>query len=142
MPDLSRPCATCGFAVETPVARLASATLGVFSDARFPGRCVLVLDRHAEHFEDLPPELATSLALDAHRAARLIRRVTTCPRVNYALLCNQVPHLHLHLFPRGGPGDPDPRVSPWQLPEPEVPLADEELAGMRERLAAALSELD
>jgi diadenosine tetraphosphate (Ap4A) HIT family hydrolase len=138
MTDPYRPCQTCGFAVETPVAELSSATLGVFSDARFPGRCVLVLDRHAEHFEALAAETAARFTADAQRAGRLIRSVTGCQRINYVMLCNQVPHLHLHLFPRGGPGDPDPRVSPWELSEPESPLASTQVAALRERLVAAL----
>lgn len=134
----SLPCPSCGFAVETPVARLSTATLGVFSDARFAGRCVLVLDQHAEHFEALPPEVAARFVADVQRTARLVRSVTGCERINYALLCNQVPHLHMHLFPRGGPGDPNPRVSPWELPEPETPLSPAELESLREQLVAAL----
>lgn len=140
MSDLTHPCGTCGFAVETPVARLSAATLGVFSDARFPGRCVLVLDHHAEHFESLAPDVASRFTADAQRAARLIRGVTGAPRINYVMLCNQVPHLHLHLFPRGGPGDSNPRVSPWEIAEPETPMAAAELEALRERLAAALPE--
>ncbi|MDJ0869563.1 MAG: HIT family protein, partial [Myxococcota bacterium] len=128
MSDDAVRCETCGFTVETPVGRLSASTLGVFDDARFPGRCVLVLDHHAEHFELLAPEVAARFTADVQQAARLIREVTGSRRINYAMLCNQVPHLHLHLFPRGGAGDTDPRVSPWELPEPERPLPPERLA--------------
>jgi len=123
------------------VARLSCATLGLFSDARFVGRCVLVLDHHAEHFESLAPELASRFMADAQRAARSIRSVTGSERINYAMLCNQVPHLHLHLFPRGGAGDSNPRVSPWELDAPETPMAAAELEALRGRLAHALRAL-
>jgi len=131
-------CPTCRFGVEHPVARLSAATLGVFSDARLPGRCVLVLDTHEEHFEALAPELAARFIADATRAARAIRGVTGAGRINYALLANQVNHLHLHLFPRGGPDDPNPRVSPWELELPEPPLPPERIATLQAELARAL----
>jgi diadenosine tetraphosphate (Ap4A) HIT family hydrolase len=137
MDDAPR-CGTCGFGVEHPVARLDAATLGVFSDARLVGRCVLVLDTHEEHFERLAPELAQRFMADATRAARAIRVATGAPRINYALLANQVNHLHLHLFPRGGSDDPDPRVSPWELELPEPPLASSRIATLRAQLARAL----
>lgn len=133
-------CDDCGFEVEVPVARLRSGTLGVFSDARLPGRCVLVLNDHAEHFETLDPVVAQHFMADAARAARAIRRVTGAGRVNYALLANQVNHLHLHLFPRGVPEDPNPLVSPWELALPEPPLAPERIESLRVELARALEE--
>ncbi len=131
-------CEECGFRVEAPVARLDAATLGVFSDARLPGRCVLVLDTHAEHFEQLDPALSRRFMEDVARAARAIREVTGAPRINYALLANQVNHLHWHLFPRGLPDDPDPRVSPWELASPELPLAPARIESLRAALAQAL----
>ena len=133
-------CATCGFGVEHPVARLDAGTLGVFSDARLPGRCVLVLDTHEEHLELLEPAVAGRFLADATRAARAIRTVTGAPRINYALLANQVNHLHLHLFPRGVAEDPDPRVSPWELPLPEPPLDEGRIAALQAALATALAE--
>lgn len=85
---------------------------------------MLVLDDHHEHFEALPPDLARRFMSDVAHAARAIRSVTGSARLNYAMLGNQVAHLHMHVMPRGGPGDSNPRVSPWELAEPEAPLAD------------------
>ena len=99
---------------------------------------VLVLDAHEEHFEALEPELAQRFVADARRAARAIRAVTDARRINYALLANQVNHLHLHLFPRGGADDPDPRVSPWELALPEPPLPAGRIASLVAELARTL----
>ena len=136
MSDPDAPCEVCGFSVETPVRRLSASTVGLFPDRRLPGRCVLVLDAHHEHFEALPAALASRFMADTQRVARAVRAVSGSTRINYAMLGNQVAHLHMHVMPRGGPGDSNPKVSPWELPEPEAPLEDAE----RTRLVQALRD--
>ncbi len=45
-------CASCGFRMGEPIARLGVSELSLVSDRRFPGRCVLTLREHAtELFE-------------------------------------------------------------------------------------------
>jgi diadenosine tetraphosphate (Ap4A) HIT family hydrolase len=141
MSDDSYTCDHCAFSVATPLARLSASTLGLFPDRRLPGRCVLVLDGHHEHFEELPDTLAQRFMADTHRAARAIREVTGSQRLNYAMLGNQVAHLHMHVMPRGGPGDSNPLVSPWELEEPEAPLDDSTRADLSRRIAAALERI-
>jgi len=36
-------CATCGFELHHPIATLSVSALGLYDDARFPGRCILAL---------------------------------------------------------------------------------------------------
>lgn len=127
-------CAACGFSQARPIARLRAATLALHDDARFPGRCVLVLDGHATAVEELPLERARDLALDVREAALAIRAATGAPRINYAAFGNVVPHVHVHLIPRHGPWDAAPRATAWDHPEPERPLP----AAEAERLVAAL----
>lgn len=130
--DLQYSCAQCGFSIETPLVRLSASIVGLFPDRRLPGRCVLVLEEHHEHFELLPETLAQRFIEDTRRVARALREVTGRDRLNYAMLGNQVAHLHMHVMPRGAATDSDPRVSPWELAEPEAPLEAEarlELAG-------------
>jgi len=137
--DVSYTCDACGFSVATPLARLSASTLGLFPDRRLPGRCVLVLDRHHEHFEALPGELAQRFISDTQRAARAIREVTGSARLNYAMLGNQVAHLHMHVMPRGGAGDSNPLVSPWELDEPEAPLDDTTREDISRRILEVLA---
>lgn len=134
--DLSYACKVCDFSVELPLARLSASRVGLFPDRRLAGRCVLVLEEHHEHFEALPDELAGRFMSDTRRVARAIREVTGSERLNYAMLGNQVAHLHMHVMPRGGSRDSDPRVSPWELAEPEAPLD----ATLRDELAQRLRD--
>lgn len=123
--SLEYRCAECGFELFRPIARLAVSTLGLYEDGRFPGRCLLVLNSHAEHFEDLPESLAQQLSTDARKAARAIRLATRARRVNLAILGNVEPHLHVHLIPRGGANDPAPGRSPWSVDQGEKALDPE-----------------
>jgi len=134
-------CAACGFAQARPISRLRVATLCLFDDARFPGRCVLVLGEHATSLEELPLDTARDLALDTRDAARAIRTATGAPRINYAAFGNIVPHVHVHVIPRHGPWDAAPQATAWDHPEPERPLetaeAERLVAALRRALAAA-----
>jgi diadenosine tetraphosphate (Ap4A) HIT family hydrolase len=133
-------CATCGFALARPVARLGVATLGFYDDARFPGRCVLALDAHATAFDALDAEVTARLFADAQRASRAIRAAAGAPRINLALFGNVEPHVHVHLVPRHGPWETAPRATPWNHPAPEAPLPAPEaarlIAEIRRRLSA------
>jgi diadenosine tetraphosphate (Ap4A) HIT family hydrolase len=56
---------------------------------------------------------------DVHTVARMIEQVFTPCHMNYQLLGNSVPHLHVHLVPRYT-DDPAPgRPLPWE-PKPVV----------------------
>lgn len=131
-------CGDCGFELYRPIAELSVSTLGLYDDARFPGRCLLALNDHAEHFEDLPSQLAVQLASDVQRAARAIREATGVPRINIAILGNVAPHIHVHLVPRGGPNDPLPGRSPWSAPEDAHPLDAEQAARLSDEIAKTL----
>ena len=63
-------CPTCGFAQPRPIAKLRVATLAFYDDARFPGRCVLVLDAHATLVEDLPLETARDVIKVGYMSAQ------------------------------------------------------------------------
>ena len=121
-------CSECGIRFGGIVASLESGALAHYSDREFPGRCVLVLHEHAEHLEELPVETFTQLMLDVRRAGRAIREVTGATRLNYAVLGNAAPHLHVHLIPRGGATDLRGTDTPWGPPPASEPLpeADED----------------
>ena len=50
------PCHSCGFELYHPVAESATTRLGLYDDARFPGRCILMLQAHYTSLEQVPPE--------------------------------------------------------------------------------------
>jgi diadenosine tetraphosphate (Ap4A) HIT family hydrolase len=122
-----------------PIGELSVSTLGLYDDGRFPGRCLLALNSHAEHFEDLPRTLAQQLTDDIQRAASAIRKATAAKRINLAILGNVEPHLHVHLIPRGGVSDPVPGRSPWSDLGKEKALAPQVA---RELIDAISRQLD
>ena len=119
-------CSQCGFELWRPIAELEVSDLGLYSDERFPGRCILRLREHWESFEELPEDLVLSFHRDLRRASEAIRTVTGAHRVNFAVLGNTVPHVHGHLIPRIPENEPKPGSSPWDDPRPRVTLLGSE----------------
>lgn len=73
-------CETCGFELWLPIAELSCSTLGLYDDARFPGRCLLVLHEHVEDLTTLPTAIAHHFLDDLRAAERAIRVVTGAGR--------------------------------------------------------------
>lgn len=109
-------CETCAFSLWLPIAQLSVSTLGLYDDARFPGRCLLAFHRHEEDLTALAPDDLSGFMKDLQRSSRAISSATKPMRMNYALLGNQEQHVHFHLIPRPI-GDPVPTKTPWQHPE-------------------------
>ena len=131
-------CAVCGFQVGEVIANFESGALAHYSDREFPGRCVLAVHEHAEKLEELSPERLTRLMLDVQRAGQAIRKATGAPRINYAVLGNAAPHIHVHLIPRGAPTDHHGTDTPWGPPPRTDPLAEDESERLRRGIAMAL----
>jgi diadenosine tetraphosphate (Ap4A) HIT family hydrolase len=115
-------CTTCKFELHKIIARLKVSTLGLYDDARFPGRALLVLNDHHDDLALMPIELAQAFLDDIRCAALAIQRATSADRMNYAVLGNAEPHVHAHLIPRKREGDPVPTKAPWAHPDPVRPL--------------------
>lgn len=131
-------CGVCDFKVWLPVDELDVTVLGLYDDRRFPGRCLLVLKEHAEHLTDLDSQTTARLWEDAKTAARAICGATEASRINYAVLGNAEPHLHVHLVPRVPDSEPLPLRPPWEHPSPQRPLAPERLSMLITSIAAGL----
>lgn len=134
-------CPVCLFELWNPIVPLTVSWLGLYNDARFPGRCILVLNEHAEDFASLNANLAQSFIYDTQLAARAIRSITKAPRINYALLGNQLSHIHFHLIPRGLPGDPIPTRTPWEHPDYKSELSHLDVERMVRQLQSALASV-
>jgi diadenosine tetraphosphate (Ap4A) HIT family hydrolase len=101
-----------------PLAELKVSTLGLYDDARYPGRCLLVLQDHYDDMTTMPESLAVALLRDARLAAAAIQHAVNADRINYAVLGNKISHVHYHLIPRSWDFDVAPRRSPWQTDQP------------------------
>ena len=131
-------CTECGLQIGDVIANLESGALAHYSDREFAGRCVLALREHAEHLEELSPADLTQLMLDVGRAGRAIRKATGATRINYAVLGNAAPHIHVHLIPRGGANDLRGTDTPWGPPQPAEPLPEDDAERLRREIAMAL----
>lgn len=130
-------CHICGFELHYPLAELKSTFVGLYSDARYPGRCLVALKEHYIDFAELPSDLVIAFIDEVRVVARAIRDAVQAERINYAILGNAVPHIHAHIIPRKLKEDPIPRRSPWSHPEPATPLKSAEL----ERIGALIRKL-
>ena len=96
---------------------------------------VVFRGRHVADFTSLSPGELSDYAQDIQAVALAIERVFRPCHVNYMLLGNIVPHLHVHVVPRYL-DDPAPeRPLPW-VP---VPVPEELLAEQFERLRDAVT---
>jgi diadenosine tetraphosphate (Ap4A) HIT family hydrolase len=85
------------------------------------GHAIVVFrDRHVADFTSLTPEEAAAYWRDVHAVGRMIDQVFAPCHMNYQLLGNLVPHLHVHVVPRYV-DDPAPGMPlPWE-PKPVDP---------------------
>jgi diadenosine tetraphosphate (Ap4A) HIT family hydrolase len=133
----SYQCSICGFNLWLPLIRLDVSTLGLYDDARFPGRCILALHDHYEDLSEVELDLLQRFANDVRRAGGAIKAASDADRMNYAVLGNVEPHVHFHLIPRLFAIDPVPRRPPWEHPEPVSLLPPAEV----HRLSDAIVDL-
>ena len=78
---------------------------------------VVFRDRHVADFTSLTTAEVAAYWCDVHTVARMIEQVFAPCHMNYQLLGNSVPHLHVHLVPRYV-DDPAPgKPLPWE-PKP------------------------
>jgi diadenosine tetraphosphate (Ap4A) HIT family hydrolase len=97
---------------------------------------VVFRGRHVAAFTDLSAGELADYSADVQTAGRLIERIFSPCHVNYLLLGNSVPHLHVHIVPRYL-DDPAPeRPLPWnQVLVPEE-LFREQFRRLTEAAAA------
>ncbi len=105
-------------------------------DQFFPGWTVVVLDRHATELYTLERAERAQVMDDVAAAAEAVARAFAAVKVNYALLGNQLPHMHWHVIPRLA-DDPIPKDVVWALGHSPRPPADDERAAAIARIRAA-----
>jgi len=93
--------------------------------ANFRGYCILVLKHHAVELDDLAAEERSALIEDIARVANAVRRVCNPVKLNYEILGNVVPHIHVHIIPRYQTDPAWDRAAWFALPDEETLPADE-----------------
>ncbi len=103
----------------------------------FRGYCILVLKHHAAEIDDLPAHERCSLMEDIACVAHAIRAVCRPPKVNYEILGNVVPHIHVHIIPRYETDPTWDRAAWFALPDKAF-LPDDEYAYLADAIRRAI----
>lgn len=135
------PCG-CGFMLWNPITKSELSSLGLYDDARFPGRCILRLNAHYDSLEDLSADVLMSFMRDVQRSISAIRAATGAARVNVAILGNRDPHVHAHLIPRFPDEERFPDCSPWNDLRQKVNLSAESRTALMDSILQSLNTLD
>ncbi len=113
----SPECVACLARWPDPAFRIADlgSTVAYLHDDQFlPGWTLLVLKRHATELYHLSPEERAGLVEEVNAVARALAGAFGARKMNYALLGNQIPHIHWHVVPRRA-DDPAPQAPPWSV---------------------------
>jgi len=117
-----------------------AAILGKYQPQPIRGCCMLLPDPVVPSPNDLEPAARARFFSDLVLLGDAVLAVTGAERINYLVLCNQVPELHGHVIPRFASEDPALRSQgPFEAYEfATAPVAD--AAGPDRELHRALKE--
>jgi len=131
-------CRVCGFSLRLPVARLAASDVGLYDDARFPGRMLVSAHEHFEHLDEMVPDDLGLFMADVAQTSRALRSPDGVERVNVAILGNRESHVHAHVIPRRA-GEPNAGRAPWDGSEPWAPLSPTLLIALTKKFRELLT---
>jgi diadenosine tetraphosphate (Ap4A) HIT family hydrolase len=103
------------------------------NDSRFPWLILVPRLAGAVEIIDLPETARATLSAEIDRAARALKAVTACDKLNVAALGNMVAQLHVHVIARRRSDAAWPKPV-WGVGEP-APYAPNDPAVMRLRQA-------
>lgn len=109
----------------------------LLDDGDFKGYLILEYRRHVTEITDLSPQERSQLAEDVNACASALQSALHPNKINYVILGNEVPHLHVHIIPRyfddGWWGKPT-----WLRPaDRKLTLSAEDYDKLRETLLIA-----
>lgn len=120
------------------IASLDSVHVHLQDDDAFVGYCVLVHRRHVVELLELSASEQRELIGDVARVSEVLQEATRPLKLNYAMLGNLVPHLHVHVIPRFA-ADGWWGQSPWARPDDRKrALSPEAFDALRSKLRTAL----
>ena len=100
------------------VTKLKSGIVAVSYFQLWEGYALLIAKNHVEHLGDLQRIPREDFLNDMATLGKAVKRAFNAERINYAILGNEVSHLHAHVIPRFGAKDPiDPREPIWIVPK-------------------------
>lgn len=122
--SLDSRCPECGFSLWLPIAELSVSRVGLYDDARFPGRVIVSAIEHFDHLDDVDPGYLAQFMVDIQRVSSALRSLDGVERTNMAILGNRDAHVHAHVFPRR-PDDANAGRAPWDQAPTHTKLSPE-----------------
>lgn len=88
-----------------PVCSLGTTELYLFREQSHPGRCLLVLGRHAEEYTQLTLNERQGVQQDLYRVTCALEALFHPDKINLGVFGDTVRHFHIHVVPKyvGGP---------------------------------------
>ena len=83
-----------------PVGSLSVTDLYLHREQSYPGRCILVLKRHAEEYDQLTAEERTALQEDLFRVTSALQKIYHPGKINLGVFGDTVRHFHIHIVPK------------------------------------------
>lgn len=82
------------------VAPLDGATLYLFRNQSYRGRCIVAASRHVEELFELSDVERNQYAARIARVAKALKQAFGAAKINYGIYGDTMPHLHTHLVPK------------------------------------------
>lgn len=136
----SADCSRCGFGLWLPIMRMNESEIGLYSDSRFPGRCIVTMQDHFDHISDVPAFKLMTFMEEVQFSVEAIKAATGCERVNVAILGNAESHVHAHLVPRHPDREPRPNKAPWEDPRKKEQLTASEEERLMDAIRSGLEQ--
>ncbi len=121
----------------TEVIRLDLTTVYLYREQSYPGRCVVAMNRHVHKLTDLTPEEHAVFCAEVSKSAKVWTELYQPGKINYLVMGDMSPHLHIHLVPKY-PGGTDWGTMFQMMPEPQKYLSAEEEAAEVAKIRKAL----
>ena len=121
-----------------PVCALGCTRLYLFREQSYRGRCLLVLNRHAEEYSQLTREERVQIQEDLYRVTSALEDLCHPGKINLGVFGDTVRHFHIHVVPKY-PGELD-WGGTFQMNPKQHELTQPELEALARQLRQAISE--
>lgn len=84
----------------TKICTINNADIYLFKDQKYPGRCVVALNKHYEEMFQIPKDKLHIYMDVVSRVANIIYDLFGADKINYAIYVDLVSHFHIHVVPK------------------------------------------
>lgn len=82
------------------ICELKTATLFLFKEQSYPGRCVVAYKDHVNELFELNDEERNLFMQDVAHVARTMQKAFSPKKINYGAYSDKLAHLHFHIVPK------------------------------------------